>query len=580
MTPELLYILGTLATWVGWVLTFKAASATFRYLFKSPGVNLSDLQRGMVLNGLGAGALLLLGALIPKELGRTVDAAGARFPLVWVLMPWSGWAAVACAGFAILRAFQTFTAITSEEQRKKLIGVPIWLVLCAYFWWLTAQQPGTVSVFRGGIPMSLNVALGIVALAIATLAAMAWISRKTTSRGYGKTVASHAALLIGSLIFGVPFAWLVVTSFKEDKDIANATALHWTPYITVMDKYEDPDEPNFQGKFQNSVVEGSIIAKLPDGRVRIDINKPMAMRGTTFEAFPIELKQVPKEVPEVTGTYNSKPVKGIAIKEMEDGSRKVLIQSPPDLKGTVYTALAKDVENVRKVGLRWQNFTDALDYLPPDTQKGLVYLKNTMILVVMSVIGTVVSCTLVAYAFSRMQFYGQNFLFLVLLSTMMLPGAVTMLPGFLVFRTLGWIDTLYPLWVPSFFAGAFNVFLLRQFFGSIPMELEDAAKIDGCTYLGTLWSVMVPQIKPALAAISIFTAMGAWNNFFGPLIFISSPDKMPVAYAVQLYNSSRGGEPGLLMAFTTMSIIPVVLLFFLAQRYFIEGVTLSGLGGR
>jgi len=209
-----------------------------------------------------------------------------------------------------------------------------------------------------------------------------------------------------------------------------------------------------------------------------------------------------------------------------------------------------------------------------------VYLKNTLILVVLSVIGTLLSCSIVAYAFSRMRFPGKGALFAIMLSTMMLPGAVTLLPTFLIFRGLGWVDTLLPLWVPAFFAGAFNVFLLRQFFMTIPMELEDAAKIDGCTYLRTYWDVMIPQVKPALAAIAIWTFMGAWNNFMGPLIYINSPENMPIAYAVQLFQGQRGGEQHLMMAFATMAMLPVLLLFFFAQKYFIEGVTLSGLGGR
>jgi multiple sugar transport system permease protein len=170
---------------------------------------------------------------------------------------------------------------------------------------------------------------------------------------------------------------------------------------------------------------------------------------------------------------------------------------------------------------------------------------------------------------------------MLLMSTMMLPGAVTMLPKVLIFRSLGWVDTLNPLWVPSFFTSAFNVFLLRQFFFSIPTELEDAAKIDGCSYVRTLTSVMLPQIKPALIAISVFTAKDAWNNFLDPLIYISSPQKMPISYALSLYtNTNQLFEPGLVLAATTMSILPVVMLFFVAQRYFVEGISLSGLGGK
>jgi multiple sugar transport system permease protein len=163
---------------------------------------------------------------------------------------------------------------------------------------------------------------------------------------------------------------------------------------------------------------------------------------------------------------------------------------------------------------------------------------------------------------------------------MMLPAAVTLLPTFLIYRQLGWIDTLLPLWVPTFFASAFNVFLLRSFFQQIPFELEDAAKIDGCTYLKTFWSVLLPQVKPALTVVAIWTFLGAWNNFMGPLIYINSQENMPIAYALQLFQGQRAGEPGLLMAFTTLSVAPVLALFAFSQRYFIEGVTLSGLGGR
>jgi multiple sugar transport system permease protein len=170
-------------------------------------------------------------------------------------------------------------------------------------------------------------------------------------------------------------------------------------------------------------------------------------------------------------------------------------------------------------------------------------------------------------------------LFVVLLATMMLPGAVTMMPVFLIFRWLGWIDTLRPLWVPSFLGSAFNIFLLRQFFMTIPNDLEDAAKIDGCSYFGIYRRIMLPLIKPALAAITIMTFMGSWNNFMGPLIYVSSPTRMPLSYALQLFQTAHGGEPGLLMAASTMMVLPILVLFFFTQRYFIQGVTLTGIKG-
>lgn len=228
----------------------------------------------------------------------------------------------------------------------------------------------------------------------------------------------------------------------------------------------------------------------------------------------------------------------------------------------------------------WRNYPDAMRFLPPDSDFGLRNLFNTLIIAVLSVIGTVFSSSLVAYGFARLRWPGRDWLFGLLLATMMLPEAVTMMPRFLIFRQLHWVDTLLPLWVPSFFASAFNVFLLRQFFMGIPQELEDAATIDGCNPLGAWWRVMLPQVRPALAAVTVMTFLGTWKDFLGPLIYISSPDKMPISYVLQLYNSAHGGEPGLLMAATTLVVLPVIALFFFTQRYFIEGVSLTGLGGR
>jgi ABC-type glycerol-3-phosphate transport system permease component len=229
--------------------------------------------------------------------------------------------------------------------------------------------------------------------------------------------------------------------------------------------------------------------------------------------------------------------------------------------------------------IRFQNYWDALKFLPPSSLYGLRYLVNTVFLTAMNVIGTLLSCSLVAYAFARLRWPGRDLIFLIMLSTMMIPGAVTMVPVFLIFKWLGWIDTLRPLWVRSFFAGAFGVFLLRQFFMTIPTDLEDAARIDGCGYFGIYWRIMLPLIKPAMAALAIITFMGSWNDFMGPLIYISSPDKMNLAYGLQLFQSLHGGEWSLLMAGSTMVIIPVLLIFFLAQRYFIQGITLTGIKG-
>lgn len=579
MNPGLIYVIGTLCTWGGWILVGLAVWCLAKFLFGGSGVSKAEMQRGMIMNGLFGGALLVISLFWKLDLGRD-RTEGLQFPVAWVLMPWSGWLVLVAIGYAITRAIQGFTGISVAERQARWQAFGIWVGVAFVGYLLFKRTGEEPTYFRGVIPLSMTFVITAVGFAVAAMALMALASRSLATRGVAKVVITQAALIIGSIVFGIPFAWLLVSSFKEDKDIAQADGLRWVPLITQQAKYWDKEDPIFITQYKGEEVQGAIIGVKPNGDVMLDINKPMSLRGITAEVPRSSLKETQRDVPMVTGTIQGTKVSGIVIKELEEGKRRTLIQSDGPLKGKTVDATAAEVQDVRIPGLRWQNYPDALDFLPPDTAKGLVYLKNTLILVTLTVLGTLVSCTIVAYAFARLQFFGSKFLFSVMLSSMMLPGAVTMLPSFLIFTNLGWVDTLYPLWVPAFFGGAFNVFLLRQFFSQIPMELEDAAKVDGCTYFVTLFKIMVPQIKPALAAIAVMTILGTWNNFMGPLIFINSPEMMPIAYGLQLYNSMRGGEPGLLMAATTMSVVPIVLLFFFAQKYLIEGVTLSGLGGR
>jgi len=193
--------------------------------------------------------------------------------------------------------------------------------------------------------------------------------------------------------------------------------------------------------------------------------------------------------------------------------------------------------------------------------------------------GTVLSCSLVAYAFARLRWPGRDVLFAVMLATMMVPPMVTMIPVFHIYRALGWYNTLKPLWVPSFLGGAFFIFMLRQFMKTIPVELEDAAKIDGCGYFGVYWRIILPLMKPALAAVAIFTFQGTWNNFMGPLIYLNDQRLYPLALGLFEFRTQYGTELGMLMAASTVMTFPVVAIFFLAQKYFIQGVTLTGIKG-
>jgi len=216
----------------------------------------------------------------------------------------------------------------------------------------------------------------------------------------------------------------------------------------------------------------------------------------------------------------------------------------------------------------------ALRYIAFDQQ-----LRNTVILVVLNVLGQLFACSLVAYAFARLNFYGRGFLFGLLLATMMLPGQVTMIPQFVLWKSLGWYNTLRPLWVPAWFGSAFFIFLLRQFFMTIPKELEDAAKIDGCGFFGIYWRIMLPLAAPAMATVAIFSFMGAWNEFVQPLVYLSDERLFPLSIGLNQFRQDNSAEWGMLMAASTLMMLPVIAVFFFCQRYFIQGVTLTGLKG-
>jgi multiple sugar transport system permease protein len=221
-----------------------------------------------------------------------------------------------------------------------------------------------------------------------------------------------------------------------------------------------------------------------------------------------------------------------------------------------------------------RNYRDALDYLP-----FWRYAATSVFLVVLNIIGNIFSCSLVAYAFARLHWPGRNLSFGLMMATLMIPPQVTMIPYFLIIRALGWYNTLYPLWVISFFGNAFNIFLLRQFMKGIPRDLEDAAKIDGCNFLQIYWYVIMPLIKPTLACISIFTFMMVWNDFMGPLIYLSDQRLYPLSLGLYAFNVQAGSNLGMMMAGSLLMTVPVIVIFFFAQKYFIQGVTLTGMKG-
>jgi len=232
---------------------------------------------------------------------------------------------------------------------------------------------------------------------------------------------------------------------------------------------------------------------------------------------------------------------------------------------------------------QWHNYRDVFRL---EKANFLLWTRNTLVIAVLGVTGTTLSSAIAAYGFARLRFRGRNALFVLMLSTMMIPFPVTMVPLFSLFRWLGdhtgiiWLGSFKPLWVPLWFGSAFNIFLLRQFFMTIPTELSESARIDGCSEFGIFWRIILPLAKPALAVVALFAFLAIWNDFLGPLVYLQRPEQFTLVLGLQNFQSQSGGTSWhLLMAASVLVILPAILLFFLAQKTFIEGIATTGLKG-
>ncbi len=227
---------------------------------------------------------------------------------------------------------------------------------------------------------------------------------------------------------------------------------------------------------------------------------------------------------------------------------------------------------------RWDNYSTVTTIFP-----FWRYVGNTLIITISVTVGTLLSCTLVAYGFARVRFPGRNLLFALCLSTMMLPGQVTMIPLYVMFAKVGWVDTFLPLIVPSLFGTPFYIFLLRQFFLTIPREYDEAALLDGAGHFRVYWSIVLPLARPAIATVALFTFVGAWNDFFGPLIYINSPENATLTLGLNMLKAQIAGtgvvEWQVLMAGSLLVMLPNVIVFLLAQKHFVKGLAIGGLRG-
>ncbi len=224
--------------------------------------------------------------------------------------------------------------------------------------------------------------------------------------------------------------------------------------------------------------------------------------------------------------------------------------------------------------IRWQNYPDALNYVNFGR-----FTVNSLVIAGITIIGHIMSCTVIAYGFARLRAPGKNTLFVVVLATMMLPYPVTMIPLFILFYALGWYNTILPLTVPAFMGSPFYIFLLRQFFMTLPPDLEDAARIDGANTLQIVRRIILPMSLPALATVAIFSFQASWNDLLGPLLYLPDVSKYTVTLGLSFFRSSMDIKPSFLMAAALVTMLPMVILFIFAQKLFVEGISLSGMHG-
>lgn len=381
----------------------------------------------------------------------------------------------------------------------------------------------------------------------------------------------------GALIFVTPLVWMISTSLKAPDDIFKRPP-KWFPQSDVVLKYDVEIKAQREGR--------AVVVKTTEGGHRIEIggwvhSVPAEANLKVAKSELIKKGQIiaimPKSGKVVFGEEGKNRVikvigsKGGSIREYQIlPNTKLKVKEGQEVKPGTLLAV---------INPQWQNYVRA--WAPEALDETFNrYLMNTVIITVMGIIGVIFSSTLVAYGFARFRFPGKDVLFLIMISTMMIPVQVTMIPTFILFKYIGWIDTFLPLIVPTFFGGgAFNIFLMRQFFLTIPFELDEAAKIDGCNYLQTFYIILMPLVKPALVTVSIFGFVYNWNDFLNPLIYLNSSSNYTLALGLQTFTTMYGTDYNLMMAASTIVLLPILIVFFFGQRYFIEGVATSGLKG-
>jgi len=300
---------------------------------------------------------------------------------------------------------------------------------------------------------------------------------------------------------------------------------------------------------------------------------PAAQPKYTYNGKEVDVYTVPMSQCAGFDT-NSKATKNLAI--TKKGRQESTFIDPNDLAHGEFVCQVswRALDRPWIFSPTWQNYVEVWNTIPNGYWR---LLGNTTFYAVITMIGTVISCILVAYGFARFRFPGRDFLFIVLISTIFLPGAVTIIPTYSFWQKLGLVGTWYPLIVPHFFANAYNVFLFRQYFMTLPRELDESAMMDGASPLRILWSILIPQSYPVIIAVVVFHIVFAWNDYFGPLIYLSTAKQnWPISVALSSYNGIYGQQPQLIQAGAMMALLLPVILFFVAQRFFVQGIVITG----
>jgi multiple sugar transport system permease protein len=291
---------------------------------------------------------------------------------------------------------------------------------------------------------------------------------------------------------------------------------------------------------------------------------------TEYNGQELEVFTVPMNA--CQGSEGDTSEKALAM--VKKGLKESTFVDPDDLERGefVCTVSWRALDRPWRLSPTWANYEEVWNLI--DYPR---LMWNTTLYAIVTEIGVLISCTLVAFGFSRFRFPGRDFLFVVLISTIFLPGFVTLIPTYTVFQKIGWVGTWLPLIVPAFFANAYDVFLLRQYFMTLPREMDEAAMIDGASPFRVLWSVIIPQSYPALMAVTVFHIVYAWNDYFGPLIYLSTNrDAWPISVALSTFNGIYGQRPQLIQAGSLMALIAPLILFVLAQRFFVQGIVITG----